>query len=311
MYNDTIKVANKIITYDDLIKIFSLMQEKLLEFRKTSNMEEMKNRMLDSKYQSWTFKDFGSKLSFDVDFTDDTSVKFDNYNNFISIFNNRLNEIKYIRVNYSLSYSTSFIGEGSQYYNQHIYMVIREDKMDIDVSLSSNDNKINDVYELIKDKILNAPLKYDDVIKKRSKINLIVGLAMGFIPALIITILSLFIPTLRQVYASGYIVYPLATFFLAFVIGTTMASTKLDGFYKSINPEQKYAGYDSTNRKSIYKDDIDRYINSSEILIGKNTNNLDYRKNILDCYEKYKKYIPYEIGLMILISIVVLFMGGI
>lgn len=28
MYNDSLKVANKIITYDDLIEIFSKMQEK-------------------------------------------------------------------------------------------------------------------------------------------------------------------------------------------------------------------------------------------------------------------------------------------
>ena len=31
MYNDTIKVANKIITYNDLLEIFSRMQEKLVQ----------------------------------------------------------------------------------------------------------------------------------------------------------------------------------------------------------------------------------------------------------------------------------------
>lgn len=311
MYNDTIKVANKIISYDDLFEIFSKMQEKLVQFKKINDTEEMKNRMLDYKYQNWTFKDSGSKLTFDVNFTDDTSIKFDNYNNFISIFNSRLDEIKYIYVYYSINYTTEREGQRSEYYNQHINMTIREDKMDIDVSLSSNDDKINDIYQLIKNKVLNAPPKYDKVIQKKRSINNIVGLAIGFIPALIITTLLLFVPTIRQIYVMGYVVYPIASVILAFVIGGMFGSAKLDRWYKSINPEQKYAGYDSTNYKSIYKDDIDSYVSSSEILIGKNANNLDCRKNILNCYEKYKKYIPYEIGVMLLMSVIVLFLGGI
>ena len=38
MYNDTIKVANKIITYDDLFEIFTQMNEKLIYYKKINNM---------------------------------------------------------------------------------------------------------------------------------------------------------------------------------------------------------------------------------------------------------------------------------
>lgn len=311
MYNDTIKVANKIISYEDLFEIFSKMQEKLLHYQKINDIEEKKNRMLEYNYQNWTFKDNGSRLTFDVNFTDDTSVSFDNYNNFISIFNNRLNEIKYIYVHYAINYTVDLEGQKSEWYNQHINMTIYEDRMDIDVSLSSKDDKINDIYELIKSKILNAPPKYDKVIQKKSTISAVVGLAIGFIPSLIILTLLLFVPAIRQIYAMGYVVFPIASLVLAFIIGGTIGSSVLDKWYSSINPEQKYAGYDTTNYKSIYKDDIDSYVKSSEILIGKNVNNLTCRKNIISCYEKYKKYIPYEIGVMILLSIIVLFLGGI
>lgn len=311
MYNDTIKVANKIISYEDLFEIFSKMQEKLLHYQKINDIEEKKNRMLEYNYQNWIFKDNGSRLTFDVNFTDDTSVSFDNYNNFISIFNNRLNEIKYIYVHYAINYTVDLEGQKSEWYNQHINMTIYEDRMDIDVSLSSKDDKINDIYELIKSKILNAPPKYDKVIQKKSTISTVVGLAIGFIPSLIILTLLLFVPAIRQIYAMGYVVFPIASLVLAFIIGGTIGSSVLDKWYSSINPEQKYAGYDTTNYKSIYKDDIDSYVKSSEILIGKNVNNLTCRKNIISCYEKYKKYIPYEIGVMILLSIIVLFLGGI
>lgn len=169
MYNDTIKVANKIITDKDLFEIFALMNEKLVSFKKTYQMEETQNRMLEYNYQRWTFKDNGSGLSFDVNFYDDTNVKFDNYNNFLAIFNSRLHEIKSIWVSFRLSYSTSSPDGKNEWYNQHINMNIYENKADIDVSLSSADNKIDDVYELIKNKVLNAPPKYDTVIKKEEQ----------------------------------------------------------------------------------------------------------------------------------------------
>lgn len=308
MYNDTIKVANKIISYDDLFEIFSKMQEKLLHYQKINEIEEKNNRMLKYDYQNWTFKDIGSTLKFYVNFTDDTSIHFDNYNNFISIFNNRLNEIKAIYVYYNIDYTVDLEGQKSEFYNQHINMCIYEDRMEIDVSLSSKDDKINDIYELIKSKILNAPPKYDKVIQKKSTISTVVGLAIGFIPSLIILTLLIFSPAIRQIYAMGYVVFPIASLILAFIIGGTIGSSILDKWYRSINPAQKYVGYDTTNYKGIYKDDIDAYVQSSEILIGKNVNNLTCRKNIISCYKKYKKYIPYEIGVMILLSIIVLFL---
>lgn len=310
MYNDTIKVANKIISYDDLIEIFTQMNEKLIYYKKINNIEEKKNHMLDYNYQNWSFKDNGSKLQFDVDFYDDTQIKFDNYNNFISIFNSRLEEIKSIYVHYSLNYSVDSEESKYGYYNQHINMWIYEYKMDINVSLSSEDKKIEDIYELIKNKVLTSPIKYDEVIKKKNSIITIVGLAIGFIPALVLTTLLIFVPAIRQIYISGYVIYPIACLVLAFFIGGTISSAILDKYYKNIVPEQKYAGYDSNKGASIYKDDIDKYVTTSEILIGKNVHNLECRKKIKSYKEKYKKWIPYELGIMALISVVVLFLGG-
>lgn len=307
MYNDTLKVANKIISYDDLFDIFTKMQEKLIHYQKVSNNEEMQNKMLEYNYQKWTFKDSNSQLTFNVNFYDDTSIKFDNYNNFIGIFNNRLHEIKDIYVYFVLSYSTQEEGQQSKWYSQNINMWIYETKVEINTSLDSSDKKMEDIYEFIKNKILNAPIKYDNIIKKKSSISTIVGLAIGLIPGLIISTLLMFIPTIREIFANSYVLYPICVIVLAFVIGGTIASSKLDKLYKNIIPEQKYAGYDSTNYKSIYKDDIDKYVETSEILIGKNVDNLRSRQLIMENYDKYKKYLLPEIIILIVLSIIVLF----
>ena len=61
--------------------------------------------------------------------------------------------------------------------------------------------------------------------------------------------------------------------------------------------------------KSIYKDDIEKFTGTSEIIIGKNINNLRNRKEILDMEEKYSKFIPYELLAILITSIVVVIVG--
>ncbi len=39
--------------------------------------------------------------------------------------------------------------------------------------------------------------------------------------------------------------------------------------YRPLLPETKYAGYNSSTYKSVYKDDVDDYLEHSEVHIGK------------------------------------------
>lgn len=309
MYNDNLSVTNKIITFDDLFEIFTAMNEKLEYYRKLYQAEELKNRMLEYKYQTWTFKDNGSHLKFSVRFYDNSSIDFDNYNNFIGIFNTRLDEIKSIYVNFLLSYNTQHEGMSMEWYSQHINLDIYETKMNIEVKLSSEDKKIEDVYQIIKNKILNAPPKYDDVIQKKSKITLWTSFVIGFIPSIIICILLLLNSSLRGIFSSTYILFPIFCVLLSLVIGGTVSSFTFDKLYKNIVPEKKYAGYDYNKGKSIYKDDIEKFVETSEILIGKNINNMKCRIEILNYYNKYKDFLLYEVVVMIFISVIVLFLG--
>lgn len=310
MYNDTIKTENKIITYEDLYEIFSAMNEKLISLKMIGDQEKIENRMLETNYQKWTFKDNGSQLYFKVDFTDDTSIKFDNYNDFLSTFNNRLNEIKNIWASFSLIYSTSEPEKTSEFYNQRISMDISEKRINIDFSLSSEDRKIDDIYELIKNTILNAPPRYDYIIKKKKKISFITALGIGFIPALVITNLLLLIPIVKQIFMRYYVLYPICCLAITIFIGKIIATIKLERLYKNISPEQKYVRYDSKNQRRVYEDDVEKYVKEAEVLIGRNANNLSCREKIMENYNRYKKYLVYEIIALIVLSCVITAIGG-
>ena len=309
MYNDTIKAENKIITNNDLQEIFQLMGETLKKYQKTYEYEMRQNQMLELMYQNYTFKDAGSKMKVTVSFYDNTTITFDNYDNFMSIFYSRLDEIKNMDVYYTLNYSTKTtepVRTNKSYY-QSIHMYITENKIEITVKLDSEDPKLDDVYNLIKNKIINAPEKYDEIIKNKSKITNTVAFAIGLIPSIIIVSLLLFIPTLNKIILKGFVIYPIAAVILAFIVGNLVASSKLDKYYKNIVPEKKYAGY--SDGKAQYEDDMDKFLGTSEILIGKKVNNLEDRKEIRNQYEKYKKLLPKELLGLLVISVIITIIG--
>lgn len=308
MYNDTIKVANKIISDTDLADIFQRMDEELKENQQICRQETMQNEKYEREYQHWTTKNFDGSFTCTFNFYDDTNVTVDNYPAFITIFNNRLHEVKDMWVRYNCHY---WIQNGSdqKMVSQHINMSIYEYKMNIEVNLSSDDKKMDDIYQLIKEKILHAPERYDRVIKKKSSITNKIGFALGMIPSLVICTLLVFVPAIRQIYGMTYVLFPIATIILAFMIGNTVFGGKLDCLYSTIVPEKKYAGYDSTNYKSIYKDDIEKFVETSEIIIGKNIDNIKNRKEIVELEKKYSSYIPKELIALLVLSIVMILVG--
>lgn len=311
MYNDTIKAENKIISSDDLTQIFQLMGETLKKYLKVSQQEEMQNRMLDTPYQNYTFKDEGSKMKVTVDFYDNTNITFDNYDNFMGIFYSRIDEIKTMDIYYALNYTvmTPAPNRSRNFYTQSIQMHINENKLDITLNLKSADPKLDEIYNFIKNKILNAPEKYDEVIRNKNKIINTVSFGAGMIPGIVITSLLLFIPVVNNIILKGYVVYPIVAVILSYMIGSMISSSKLDKYYETIVPSKKYAGYDSTNYKRIYKDDIDSFVGTSEILIGKKINNLDNRRMIKKIYEKYKGLIPKELIALLIVTVIVIIIG--
>ena len=144
MYNDTIKVANKIISETDLADIFQRMNDEIKENEQICRQEKMQNEKYEWDYQYWTTKDFEGKFKCEFNFYDDTNITVDNYISFITIFNNRLHEVKDMWIRYSYSYWIQN-GRDQKMISQHINMNIYEYKMDIDVNLSSNDKKMDDI----------------------------------------------------------------------------------------------------------------------------------------------------------------------
>ena len=132
---------------------------------------------------------------------------------------------------------------------------------------------------------------------------------MGLIVSLFICTLAAFIPFIRGLYGMTYVLYPLLVIVLGFTIGNALFRGKIDSLYSAIEPSKKYVGFDTANSKSVYADDINDFTSKSEILIGKNVNNLNIRKEILSMNEKYTKYLSTEIMILVALSIIMVVVG--
>lgn len=105
-----------------------------------------------------------------------------------------------------------------------------------------------------------------------------------------------------------YLMCPVLVLALCFVIGGTISSMKLDQYYKTIVPKEK-SELDSKKGARVKNDDIDDFVETSEIIIGKNIRNLHNRSEIEEIEAKYSKNIPYYILITIALSIMVVAIG--
>jgi hypothetical protein len=302
--NDSIKVSNKIISTDLLGQILDAMNNRFEELMKVAREEEKNNSILDYQYQNYTFKNANSEYIFTINYYDNTSVKYGNYVSFMTAFRNRIEDIKEIDIKLYLNYSTKVINGTSDFLSQSIYLSLREDKVTMDFRLESKDDRLRDIYDFIRSLINNAPVKYDTIIKKRRIITSVIGFAKGFIPSAIICVVLLTNVNARQIAAESYVLFPITVLFLSSALGSSLFTLSITNLYKNIIPKVEYAGY-STKYGTMYKENIDNYIETSEVIIGKNTNNIKNREKIEEIYDKYKKFVPIELAILVILSIVV------
>lgn len=308
MYNETLKAENKIFTAEDLIEIITAINNELIELSNKYNEEKVQNEGKNLNEQNWTLKYYTSSLRANFNLYDATTINVDNYEDMLNFINNRLSEIKDISFWAHCSYSIKTPGSEALHVPKKISMYVYENKIDFELELGTKDRNFYSVYDLIKQKILNAPERFDRVVKNKSMIKNKIEFAIGLIPSLFICFLLVLIPLIRGIYSASYILFPVLTLLLGYFLGNIIYDGKMESLYSTISPNKKYAGHDS-NYKSIYKNDINDYIKRSEVIIGKNVNNIKKRNEISKLETKYSKYIPIELIILLVLSILVVILG--
>ncbi len=306
-YETTIQTANKIISNENLKLIFEELNKTAIKLRKISEAETKRNMKYDSNDEEASFDRGEVTYTFTVDFTDSTESKLDNYDEFMNIFETRLKEIKSIDVYYYISYDIRRPKTPTKprFYDctsQRISLNIKQDKFEITTSMKSDDRKLDKVYQIIKKIVNEAPVKYDNIVKKRGTLQMFIGFSLCLLPATLISLLLLINDSFRETIFNYAYIFPVICFGLSFAL-SSLVFMRLSSMYKSIIPEQKYAGY--KDHKSVYVDDVEDFTKKSEVIIGKNYRNLEIRETIKKLKDLCKKLILPELLGVGVISVIV------
>lgn len=307
MYNESINTNNKIISTDLILNIFDRMNELIKSYTSKANREEQTYNSLSFENQlniKREFSNFISNFSFIVDFYDSTNITINNYESFVGIFNSRLHEIRSIISNFSFSY----FDVNNKICSNSINLMIFENSFDIRVAIDNSNNEMTELFNYIKSSIYGAPEKYDFVMKNKSKICFFYTFALGSIVSIILSVILVCMPPVFSILTGGYwILFPVICLILGYFLGTLLFSGTISNLYKNIDMETIYDGYDPNTFESKYKPDKNSYINSSEVIIGKNIDNLSNRNKIKELYYEKKKYIKFELIAIVVITLILLF----
>lgn len=303
----SIQSRNKIISKDLLLEIFDAMHDEYEKCKQIAAEEKAKNEPFQLQYQKWTLHYFSGDLKFTVYYLDDHSVMYDNYQTFTSIFKNQIHSIKRIYVDYTMSYNKPGPNNefGDHMYNS-LHLTIDTDKVEVSANLASGDHYMEEVYNLITQKIANAPEKYDRLIRGKEFINFKIGLPLGLIMGMVLVSATVFIPQLREFYQKYFFMFPALILLLGLVLSVFVGNMRTAANYAKLIPK-KYGGYDVNTNSSYYNDDIQKLTETSEVLIGEKANNQRERDHIAACERQSMKFLPIAFGITAIVTLIMFF----
>ena len=307
-------ISNKIITANDLQRIFDEINSCLTKAQQQFDAEATQNHYLPRNSQSWSMQFFHTTLNISITFSDHTERSYDNYRDFIDTFKHRPGSIKRISLLSSIHYTDSrkynvASGTGGRHVNARLSLFINEDSLSIRYEDAGDSRMLDSAYILIQSIISQAPERYDRTIKSRDFINMKIGFAMTAIPIAVLMALLCIVPTMRSIYAHTYVLYPLATLSITVVVGAFIGANRTERFYRNLLPRQHYERYDHNKHRLVYSDDISDYTKKGEVLIGQNVDNLRNRQSIQALEKKSLIVIPACLVVAAILSIVVIIIG--
>ena len=104
-------------------------------------------------------------------------------------------------------------------------------------------------------------------------------------------------------YLNNKFVIIIGQWLVAFFFGNLLSRWYISSIYQPIIPRQKYAGYDYSEKRTKYKDDVDEYITASEVHFGQYLDAEKRRNKIEKIYKISKKVVIIQI----IISIILFF----
>ena len=268
------KVVNKQIPLETIIKVANHLEDYKEKYDKKFELEENKNKNLPYGEKQWEYENGNTTIKYTIEFKNGKNITESDYNWFVG----NLNEPQIIK-SISIDLYVSFFTKGQNSSDNdvrnsiRISLYFRESYVTIDIDTTNQENEAHNLYSELMNILEDNEDRYDKTMKHRKIrtqcFTISVGIILSYILYIILKINADKISPVFVEYLSNKYVLVFGQWFVAILLGNVFSYWYMLSLYKPLLPETKYAGYNYSTNRGKYADDVDDFIEHSEVHFGR------------------------------------------
>lgn len=309
------KVVNKQIPIKSIIDVANYFDDYKNRYDNIFEQEKIKNKNLEFSDKKYEYENGSTELRYTIKLRNGQNMTETDYNWFIG----QLGQPRAIE-EVSLDLRVSFYNKSGkedyndQYNSINVTVDFRDARMDlrysdvyIDVQTTNQEQEANNIYSTVMNTLEDNEDRFNKTIKHRKiriqSFCISVGIILSYILYLVLRMNADKLPVEMATYLTNKYVIVFGQWFVAILLGNLFSYWYMLAIYRPLIPDAKYAGYNSSTYKSVYKDDIDDYLEHCEVQFGKFWDAEKRRNKIEKIYKVTNKVLLVQL----LISIVLFF----
>lgn len=311
------KVVNKQIPLSSITDVANYLEDYKEKWDKIFQQENEKNKNKPYGEKNYEYENGDTDLKYTIEFHNGKNITESDYNWFVG----NLSEprmIKGIELYMSIRYNTR--SQNSNYndiYNKITVTLYFRDcggelkysDVSINVDTTNQENEAHNIYSTIMNTLENNPDRYDKTIKNRKIrtqcFTISVGIILSYILYVILKINEDTISPVFAEYLSNKYILVFGQWFVAILLGNVFSYWYILSLYKPLLPQAKYAGYNYSANRGKYTDDVDDYVEHSEVHFGKFWDAEKRRTKIEKIYKVTKIILLVQLVISVILFLVI------
>jgi len=306
------KVVNKQITLKSIIDVANYMEDYKEDYIRKFELDENKNKNIPFGEKVLEYENGNAEIRYTIEFHNGKTITETDYNWFIG----NINEpkiIKCIIIDLSVSYFSNASRNSNNEYNrinayiefQDCGMNLKYSDASVSVETTNKENEAHNIYSEIMNILESNEDRYNKTLKYRKVrmqcFTISIGIILSYILFIVLKINKEQLSPMIADYMNNKYFLVFGQWFIAILLGNVFSYWYILSVYKPLLPEAKYAGYNSSTYKSVYKDDIEEYLEHSEVHFGKFWDAEKRRNKIEKIYKVTNKIVLIQLMISVIL----------
>ncbi len=306
------KVVNKQITLKSIIDVANYMEDYKEDYIRKFELDENKNKNIPFGEKVWEYENGNAEIRYTIEFHNGKTITETDYNWFIG----NINEPKIIKgiiIDLSVSYFSNASRNSNNEYNrinayiefQDCGMNLKYSDASVSVETTNKENEAHNIYSEIMNILESNEDRYNKTLKYRKVrmqcFTISIGIILSYILFIVLKINKEQLSPMIADYMNNKYFLVFGQWFIAILLGNVFSYWYILSVYKPLLPEAKYAGYNSSTYKSVYKDDIEEYLEHSEVHFGKFWDAEKRRNKIEKIYKVTNKIVLIQLMISVIL----------